>query len=154
MAIKLMNGEEVKAQANFHWSTYVAPAIWAFLGLMIEIAGVAGSQGNAQPVIIATVAFISFFPAVWVYAQNKTKRYIVTNKRVYVEVGIIAKAKQDIPLNKINDVITKQGILQRIFGAGNLSILTGNSIPMTLPNIDNFEELKNAISETLSSRAA
>ena len=58
------------------------------------------------------------------YAQD----YIVTNRRVLKVEGIINKRSADSSLEKINDAVLEQNLFARIFGYGDLDILTAAEV--------------------------
>jgi uncharacterized membrane protein YdbT with pleckstrin-like domain len=159
MAIVLRDKEEIVGEVNFHWSAFITAKIWAFmggfayLGMFINL----GSEDLATKPTSGSFVWtgvIFFGPFVYKWLQNKFKVYVVTNQRVYIEEGILAKSKVDIPLNKVNDVSMKQGVLQRMFGSGNIMVLTGNDKPTVLKDIDKPDVFKNNISEMVEKRAA
>ncbi len=158
MAITLRDGEQIVAEVNFHWSMFLIPKIFAVLGVPLVIFFVfvaVGSPADDNSVTILMpffVAVIFFLPYVYRWLQNKCKSYVVTNQRLYVEEGVLSKTKNDIPLAKINDLVLKQGIFQRIVGAGDLSILTGNDKITVIRDIDEPDTFKNAVSEVLNKR--
>jgi len=93
--------------------------------------------------------FIGALPIFFRFLSNYCKEYVVTTERLYLEDGILAKSKKDIPLNKINDIELTQGIIQRMVGSGNLLVLTGNDKSKRLKDISNPEKFKNEVSQLL-----
>ncbi|KAB8039129.1 PH domain-containing protein [Silvanigrella paludirubra] len=142
MALKLRANEELKIKVDFHWSSYLVPGLWAFAITIGFISHVISGGSNLVMILI-----IGWGPLIYKLLANRCKDYSVTNQRLYVEEGIIAKKKKDIPLQKINDLEVSQGIIQRMLGSGNILVLTGNDKPTKLTNIDNPEVFKNKISE-------
>lgn len=73
--------------------------------------------------------------------------YTITNKRVSARVGIIAKHINEIDIEHIRSVTTKQGILARILGYGNVMIGTAGTggIEIIIKNIANPEQIKELI---------
>lgn len=155
MAIQLRDRESIQGQANFHWTSYILPGFWAFIGLLSligQLVGAAKSGFNASTAFFTLIMFAT--PLLYVWLKNKTKLYIITNQRVYIEEGVVAKSKTDIPLNKINDISLAQGILQRLFGAGNLLVMTGNDKPTILRNIDNPDHFRETLSKSCAVKAS
>lgn len=142
MTIVLRAGEDLKIKANFHWSSYLFPGIWAVLGTL-GILGSSNQNENSSPVLML---FIFLSPLLYIILANRCKDFSLTNQRLYIEKGIIAKSKKDIPLQKINDIEVSQGIIQRMLGSGNIIVLTGNDKRTKLSNINNPEIFKNQIS--------
>ncbi len=54
----------------------------------------------------------------------KSHKYIITNKRVYAEAGIISRRQRSIDFNKITDTTIHQNIFERMFHVSNLGIQT------------------------------
>lgn len=155
MAIKLQSKEEIKAETNFHWSNYIGSGLWGILCLGMAVATIIGvSRTGGNPIMVFIFFGAGIFPSLYKFLINKTKHYVVTNNRIYIEHGIIAKMKKEIPLAKINDVTITQGILQRMFGSGNIVILTGNDSPLLIKDIENPEDFKEAISKATTKKAA
>ncbi|MFG1501094.1 PH domain-containing protein [Halobacteriovorax sp. XZX-3] len=149
MALHLSQDEREIYQVHLHWSSYLFPAVWAsigalsILGALIASIKEGGQQLSAMHYIFYSALF--FGPVNIRFLKNKCKTYAVTNKRLYIEEGIVSKSKLDIPYNKINDVIMKQGILQRIFGSGDIHIFSGNSVPVIIKDIDNPDQFKSEV---------
>ena len=153
MAVRLQNDEKIIFQANLHWSSYIVPACWAFLGSLSMLGMLIGnfSETNPKSTPAATflmVGIVFFGPLLLRFLRNKFKVYAVTNKRVLIEEGIIAKKKIDLPFQKVNDIQMSQGIFQRMLGSGNVQVWTGNSKPLILRDIDTPEDFKNHLFDT------
>lgn len=58
-------------------------------------------------------------------------KYRLTNERLMVDFGIVSRRQEEIELFRVNDVGVRQGVVQRIFGTGNLQI---ESTDATNPN--------------------
>lgn len=144
MAIQLRQEEQIQCEAQFHWSSYLAAGCWA--GLMgISIIGQMLSSDSTGAAMFWTF-ILGVGPLAYVWLKNISKSYVVTNQRLYVEEGILAKSKVDIPFHKINDISSNQGVFQRMFGSGNISVMTGNDKPTTLLNLDYPENFREALS--------
>jgi len=62
------------------------------------------------------------------------RQFIVTNRRVMQISGIINKRVIDSSLEKVNDVKMEQSVLGRLFGYGNIEILTASELGVNLFN--------------------
>lgn len=152
MGIQLRQDEQIQCEANFHWSVYILPGVWAgFMGL--SLLGQLISKEASGSGLFWT-AFVGFSPIMYVWLKNKNKTYVVTNQRLYVEEGILSKSKTDIPFNKVNDISFNQGIFQRMFGSGNISVMTGNDKPTKLANLDKPEKFREALSAVCHKKSA
>ena len=56
------------------------------------------------------------------YARWVTTMFVLTTDRIISREGIISKHGTDIPLERVNTVFFKQGVLERMVGAGDLTI--------------------------------
>ncbi|QDK38452.1 PH domain-containing protein [Bdellovibrio sp. NC01] len=120
---KLRENEEIKFTAKFHWSDYIVTGFWALLftpAVMVSI------FGNAKNFSTWPLLLIGYGPLIYKVLKNKSRKYIITNQRLYVESGILSRTSTDIPLNKINDIALTQNFIERIFNVGGLKVLTGN----------------------------
>lgn len=66
--------------------------------------------------------------AVYRFLIWKLEEFAVTNYRIVQVDGIFSKRTFDSSLEKVNDVIMRQSIFGRIFGFGDLRIVTGSEI--------------------------
>lgn len=158
MAITLKSGEEIKAEVNFHWSAFILAKAWAVLGVIASFGAILSLFGDdpektSSPEMFIWIGLLFYGPLTYKWLQNKCKRYVLTNQRVYIEEGVISKSKTDLPLNKLNDVALKQNILQRLFGSGTIILFTGNSKPNLIKDVENPDEFKNAISDMIENRS-
>jgi hypothetical protein len=68
------------------------------------------------------------------------KAYIVTNRRVIQISGVLNKDVIDSSLEKVNDVKLSQSFLGRLFGYGDIEILTASELGVNL-----FHEIANPV---------
>lgn len=155
MAIKLRENEIIKVEANFHWSSYILSGFWAFIMSYPVLHSLFPfpSEANTSRPSFLLIAAIAYAPLLYVFLKNKSKCYVVTNERLYVEDGVLSKTKTDIPLNKINDISFSQGIFQRMFNSGNLLVLTGNNKTTVLANLEKPEDFREILSRNSNIKA-
>jgi uncharacterized membrane protein YdbT with pleckstrin-like domain len=70
----------------------------------------------------------------------RNKAYIVTNRRVIQISGVLNKDVVDSSLEKVNDVKMSQSFLGRLFGYGDIEILTASELGVNL-----FHEIANPV---------
>lgn len=157
MALHLRENEELKIKVDFHWLYFLNAALWAGVGLLFILSTASNKEFELTATHMFIYSIIFFGPLTYKVLANLCKDYSVTSQRLYVEEGILSKKKRDIPLNKINDLEVSQGIIQRIFGAGNILVHTGNDKPTKIQGINEPEEFKSHLSkivEEVSRKAA
>jgi uncharacterized membrane protein YdbT with pleckstrin-like domain len=52
----------------------------------------------------------------------RTTHFVVTDRRVLVREGVFTRQGMDIPLKRISSVQFRQGLWERMFGAGTLVV--------------------------------
>jgi uncharacterized membrane protein YdbT with pleckstrin-like domain len=60
---------------------------------------------------------------------------------------VFSRTAIDIPFNKINDITVRQSLFQRMFGAGDLILMTGNDISAEMLSIEGPLAVRDAIYE-------
>nr|WP_295899667.1 PH domain-containing protein [uncultured Bdellovibrio sp.] len=152
MAFKLRENEEIKMKANFHWSDYLVSGFWALIftpGFIVSI--VDNSARMPSPTFFAVLAY---GPLIYKILKNRSKKYLITNQRIYIETGILNKTATDLPLNKINDISFSQNFIERFFDVGSLNILTGNDKGNIIKGIVNPEGFRECLSKHCNHKAS
>lgn len=128
----LTDGERIALRSRQHWlATFVdGRAAWALLLATLALIVVRFQMtGDGVPeqvvgmaiLVLLVVSLLMLGRLYWAwYAED----YIVTNRRVLKVEGILNKRSADSSLEKINDAVLEQNLFGRIFGYGDLDILT------------------------------
>lgn len=87
---------------------------------------------------IAVLAALVYFLQAWI-AWISTNFVVTTDRCIYRE-GIIAKRGIEIPLERINTIFFDQGILDRLVGAGTLTIESAGE-----NGVQTFENIRNPV---------
>lgn len=127
---KLLNDtEEVVLDLRPHWWYMAKPTAAllgaTILGIVLLRADISGGFGDVlkYAVIALIVGCLVWFGARYVKWANTN--FVVTTDRLIYRVGVIAKQGIEIPLERVNTVFFNQTILERMIGAGDLSIESG-----------------------------
>jgi uncharacterized membrane protein YdbT with pleckstrin-like domain len=115
----LTSDEEVILDLRPHWVALAMPALWG-LAAIAALVVIAQLEMSGWTTIIPIAVFIVFSLAPFV--RWRFTMFVVTNERVITRAGVIAKRSKEIPLETINDVAFEQSIVERILGAGDLTI--------------------------------
>jgi membrane protein YdbS with pleckstrin-like domain len=82
--------------------------------------------------VIVVVLFIAMLPSATALlntiAQIKNTHYKVTTQRILVERGVLSKSLQEIDMRSVDDTEFRQSLLERIFGIGEVSIVSTDKI--------------------------
>ncbi len=82
-------------------------------------------DGDAEQVLTWIAIALILVSAVWViarYAKWSTTNFVITSDRVIYRSGVLAKTGIEIPLERINTVLSSQTVVERVLGAGDLII--------------------------------
>ncbi|CAN5504092.1 PH domain-containing protein [soil metagenome] len=122
---KLLNdNEEIVLDLHPHWRMFLAPGgllVLALVGLIV----VPDLLGQNEPIAravaaVPAVAGLAWF--VWRLIRWRSTHFVVTTDRVIFRSGVISKAGQNIPLERINNVAFSQTVLERMLRVGDLVI--------------------------------
>jgi uncharacterized membrane protein YdbT with pleckstrin-like domain len=121
----LNEGEQVLAETAYHWIIFLAPIVIS--GVVVFCFVLAVISGLA--ILVQVVDFLDIFLVLFasvVFIRGliifKTTEFAVTNRRVIIKKGLIARDAMEIELGKIEGINVRQSILGRIFGYGSLQV--------------------------------
>ena len=129
----LSEHEKVLLETHQHWFVLFGKI---FLELIL-IALIVGGSLIAYPfypvaiygLVLVLVPLVGILNDVMVW---RNKAYIVTNRRVIQIAGVFNKDVVDSSLEKVNDVKMSQSFLGRLFGFGDIEILTASELGVNL----------------------
>lgn len=98
----------------------------AAVGLSILLAMFAGQYISASIAVLVTLPLL-LIPA-FKHLRRNTIKYTLTDSKIEIDQGLIARKTRNIPLRNIQDVTVSTTIPQRIFGFGDLIIENANEV--------------------------
>jgi hypothetical protein len=131
----LASGERIIRIAHQHWFILIWRARWAVLGLLIALllmilklinptaSGLLWDILGWASVILVVIGIAGL---VWGALTFRSQEYVITSRRLIHAEGVINKKASDSSLEKINDAILVESVFGRIFGFGNLEVLTAS----------------------------
>jgi uncharacterized membrane protein YdbT with pleckstrin-like domain len=151
----LASGERVLLVRRRHWLTFLAAGRWFVYALLAAIVagaldasipngGISGPLSTvlgwaATAFLLVGVLGIGWYVVVW-----RVERYIVTTRRVIETGGVFNKWSRDTSLDMITDMMVDHPLLGRIFGYGDIELLTaaeqGTNRIQYLPDADGFKK--------------
>jgi len=144
----LAEDEQLVLDLHPHWKALVAPVLVLLLTLGVggfvaaEIPD--GSHQNLYRllVLIAVLAVL----VVWSlrpFLRWFTTHFVITDRRVLVRTGILARTGRDIPLSRINDITFSHTFLERLLGCGTLLVESaGERGQVTLSDVPKVEQVQ------------
>jgi Bacterial PH domain/Short C-terminal domain len=128
----LSTGERVVHREKQHWFVFIWGARYTILAVIVAVVLLILKNNLTQPwQDILNYAAIALFIGglavlAWTILQYLNLEYVLTNRRVIEVSGVLNKKSTDSSLEKINDAVLTQSIFGRIFGFGDLDILTAS----------------------------
>jgi hypothetical protein len=131
----LASGERIIRIAHQHWFILIWRARWAVFGLLIAVlltilrlinpdaSGPLWDILGWASVILVVIGVASF---AWGALSFRSQEYVITSRRLIHAEGVINKKASDSSLEKINDAILVESVFGRMFGFGNLEVLTAS----------------------------
>ena len=121
----LTAGEVVVYDMRPHWRILFFPAVILVLlvfGTVYLLANVPDGWDWAGWVVLGAAVFILVVWVVKPVVQWATSQYVITNRRVIIRSGIIARQGRDMPLARVNDVHFNYGVIDRMLGCGDVIV--------------------------------
>jgi membrane protein YdbS with pleckstrin-like domain len=111
---------------------YAAAVIGAIL-LIILLASFGAPAYLSVPLALALLLIPAYF-----HLKRNMVRYTVTDSKMAIDTGLIARTTRNIPLSKIQDVTVSASISQRVLGFGDIIVDNASEIGGTtvLKNIN------------------
>lgn len=116
-----------------HWIVLVKGTFWpAVVGILVLVAvdgvllnvDIGDARVVVNVVVLAVVAIVGYFT--WLNWQAAT--LTVTDQRVILELGIIIRTTKVIPLDRVQDVSTRQTPIGQFLDYGSVEIDTAGAI--------------------------
>ncbi|HYU51242.1 MAG TPA: PH domain-containing protein, partial [Candidatus Limnocylindria bacterium] len=133
----LAEGEVIALRTRQHWLAPVVAAAYPIILIVVSLVvwvlslnlGAGGTTGSLRSIVgyaAAAGIIIGVLGVALVFWRWSAQDYIVTNHRVLKVEGIFNKHSADSSLEKINDAVLDQSIWGRMFGFGDLDIMTAS----------------------------
>ena len=133
----LSDGERIIVERRQHWLVLVDRSKLAILGLVVALLififrgnlgndGIGGGLNFVLGWVVLALVVYAVVVFVYQYLHWVNDAFIVTSRRVIQVQGILNKQALDSSLEKINDAVLTENIFGRMFGFGDLEILTAS----------------------------
>ena len=139
----LKEGEKIVFEAHPH-KVYTLLKSWIFGAILVLVGIPLFSASILAGIIVEIIAFFVFFIP---YLKWRYTIYGLTTARVIRLRGVIGKDLYENPLERIQDLRLRMGVLQRMFGCGDIMITTAGTagIECTWKNIGNPREAQKTL---------
>lgn len=152
----LADDERVVKHLHPHWVTLVTPTalLLVVVGLASFLAAITpdGSLQTVVRLVIVAVAVAALIVVALVpYLRWRTTHYVLTTHRLMTRVGILSHTGRDVPLNRINNAMYEQSLLERVINSGTLVVESagedGQQVFKHIPDADQTQQLINRLVE-------
>lgn len=136
--IDMMDGEEVIRHSQIHQGCLIVPGIvlgigllWGFIMFLWQMSYFWDYYFNIGFAFLGFFNLFTIVGAIWLivrFIAYKTNDLILTNKRVFGKCGLISTTQMQAPLNKIDSVSFKNGLIGKIIGYGTVKISTTSTV--------------------------
>ncbi|HEY3197026.1 MAG TPA: PH domain-containing protein [Nitrospirales bacterium] len=127
----LVPGERIIYRAHLHWSTFLAAGL---VLLVCTSAAIFVASDNNQSLALV-IFLIGTLPLAWSYLRYRCSEFAVTDKRVLVKTGVIARHTLETLLNKIENIGVEQTLMGRLLNYGTIQVTGTGSTKETFTNI-------------------
>ena len=147
----LAEDESIVLDLHPHWKALVAPVV-----VLLAVAAAAGFGIAATPdyqydawargfIVVVAVAVLAAWSVV-PFLRWRTTHFVVTDRRVLMRSGILARQGRDVPLSRINDITFSHTVLERLLGCGTLVIESaGERGQVTLSDVPRVEDVQRTV---------
>jgi uncharacterized membrane protein YdbT with pleckstrin-like domain len=116
--MELHAGEKVIYEGHPSWRSIVG---FYLMGLLLVAAAVAiGAVAGQGGIGAGAAAAILLVVLIVGWLKRITTRYLITNRRMQIRRGLIAKHVEETRVDRIVDVTVRQGVLDRILQIGSV----------------------------------
>jgi len=129
----LGENEQILLETHQHWFILFGKIFLEIIVIALLIVGVVVLSPSYPFAIYGLILIL--IPAIGMLNDIlvwRNKAYIVTNRRVMQIAGVFSKNVVDSSLEKVNDVKMSQSFLGRMFGYGDIEILTASELGINL----------------------
>jgi hypothetical protein len=133
----LASGEQVVRREHQHWFVFIWGAKLAVLAVIISVialilstqidtAGTIGTLRNVVGLVVLICVVAGLLQFAWVALRYRNEEFVITTRRIIHTEGVLNKKSTDSSLEKINDAVLRQSLFGRMFGFGDLEVLTAS----------------------------
>ncbi|HEX2162179.1 MAG TPA: PH domain-containing protein [Thermoleophilaceae bacterium] len=131
-SIQLAQDEHIVFEGHPSWRATLAFYIKGILGAIVLLAAFAGIASLfADGVDTTTLAIVGLVLLVLVlvggYVWRMATTYTITNRRLHIKRGIVARKTQEARLERVQNVNTDQSVLGRLLRVGTVDFDTAGS---------------------------
>jgi len=122
VARHLLTGEQIAFSTRTHWVVFIGPALVVLAGLLLVFAPVVASLNPLWSTPGGVVIVLGIIMVIARSVRFLSSEYAVTNMRVVMKEGFLARRSDEILLQKVETIGVDQSISGRLLGYGTLTV--------------------------------
>ncbi|NYH79356.1 putative membrane protein YdbT with pleckstrin-like domain [Actinopolyspora biskrensis] len=150
----LGEGEHVLLHRHPHWRMLVRPFV---VLLVVGVGGgylaVLAASGPWRTTLWGALGVIGGVLLIWLVLTPLlrwwTTHFVVTTQRLMVREGVITRSGVHIPVDRINSVRSRRGLLDRLLGSGTLIVESASDEPLEFDDISDVDRVQSLLYGTL-----
>jgi uncharacterized membrane protein YdbT with pleckstrin-like domain len=150
----LLPGETLVLKSHPHWITLVGalvvPVVLVIAVLVADVTILGPDHlyynfpQHTRLFLSLGVAAIALLWLIVVWIRWQSTTYTLTDQRIKIEMGVFSRQEKIIPIDRVQDCMTKESVLGRILGYGRVEVdaagAQGAEVLNNLPNPGAFRD--------------
>jgi uncharacterized membrane protein YdbT with pleckstrin-like domain len=147
--------EEIVLHLRPHVKVVLRPilvSVAAVVAVAVALVMLPDDPGGRIGMLVVGVGglMLALARGVWPLCVWRCTHYVFTSERILLQDGVLARARRDLPLNRVNDHATSQGVLDRILGCGTLTVdALGERGPAVLVAVPGVQKVQTTLYELI-----
>lgn len=140
--------ERVVLHLRPHWKAAVHPLLVLLLSVVAVVLAwtfLPDNDGGRIGAVVTTGVALVFvlWKVLWPVLVWRSTHYVLTDQRVLLQHGVLARDRRDIPLSRVNDHAMSQRFLERLLGCGTLTVESagerGQAVLVAVPGVERVQ---------------
>jgi len=154
----LLEGESIVYETRLHWIMLVGPVLLAVMfaltgvGMFVLSARATGDKSAAHgPTMTLGAVFFAValvFIVRGILLRNATEM-TVTNKRVFIKVGLAARRTVELLLSRVESIGVEESVIGRMFGYGSVIVHGTGGTPEVFNRIAHPLEFRTQVQQQI-----
>jgi len=154
----LLEGETIVYETRLHWIMLAGPVLLAVMfaltgiGMFVLSARATGDKSAAHgPTMILGAVFFAValvFIVRGILLRNATEM-TVTNKRVFIKVGLAARRTVELLLSRVESIGVEESVMGRMFGYGSVIVHGTGGTPEVFNRIAHPLEFRTQVQQQI-----
>lgn len=143
--MRLAPDEEVLLELRPSGTRMALPVLALLLVLGGAGYGLAATQGGARVAVAVAAALLLLGMVVVPWVRWRSTRLVLTDQRLAVRTGVLSRTGRDVPLTRVDEVLFRRTLRQRLLGRGTLVVVAGDAAPLEVPDLARVEDVQREV---------